>query len=207
MRLLVATRNRGKLVELEALLRPRGFELVDLDDVGIAPSRAEDDVEAWPTFEENALAKARYFFAQGGGLPVVADDSGLEVEALGGRPGVRSKRYSGRDDLQGRALDAANNARLMSELASETNFAARFVCAAAFVSSDLEVAVRGEVPGVILTEPRGGGGFGYDAHFYSPELGRTFAEASVAEKERVSHRARAFRALLERVPAPRGAAH
>ena len=107
-----------------------------------------------------------------------------------------SKRWSGRPDLSGRALDAANNAKLMARLAGVTDRSARFVCAAALVAGDREVVWRGETEGMIVDAARGAGGFGYDPYFESVELGRTFAELSVAEKERVSHRGRAFRGLL-----------
>jgi len=195
-RIVVATRSAGKLAELGPLFGASGFEVVDLAAAGITESAAEDGLEEFATFEENALAKARYFARLVGGDPVVADDSGLVVRALGGEPGVRSKRWSGRTDLSGRSLDAANNAKLMSRLAGVSDRAARFVCAAAFVAEGREVVCRGESDGVILAAPRGGGGFGYDPYFESAELGRTFAELSVAEKESVSHRGRAFRALL-----------
>jgi XTP/dITP diphosphohydrolase len=208
VRLLLATRNVGKLAELDALLRPLGHDLVDLNTAGIPVAEADEEaIEQWETFEENALAKARYFFARAGGVPVVADDSGLEVRVLGGRPGVRSKRFSGRTELDGRALDAANNERLVAELANTEDRTARFVCAAAFVSNSSALAVRGEVAGTILRSPRGAGGFGYDPYFYATELGQTFGEASIDEKERVSHRARAFRALVARVPSLCAPAH
>ena len=195
-RLLVATRNRGKQRELEALLAPLGASLVTPESIGLAVDPAEDDVEQWPTFEENALAKARWFQARTG-LPSLADDSGLEVDALGGLPGVRSKRYSGREDLAGSALDAANNAKLVAALRGVGDRRARFVCAAAFVDGSRELVRRGETPGRIVDQPVGTGGFGYDAHFLSDELGRTFGEASIADKERISHRGRAFRALID----------
>jgi XTP/dITP diphosphohydrolase len=127
---------------------------------------------------------------------VVADDSGLEVLALGGQPGVRSKRWSGRADLSGVALDDANNARLVNELRSRHDRRARYVCVAAYVDALGELTTRGESEGSIAQGPRGAGGFGYDPFFVSSELGVTFAEASLEEKERVSHRGRAFRALL-----------
>lgn len=207
MRLVVATRNAGKLAELESLLRPLGHELIDLLGAGVEESAAEEEIEKWETFEENALAKARYFFDRAGGVPVIADDSGLEVDALGGLPGVRSKRFSGRSDLAGRALDAENNARLIASLHDAADLRARFVCAASFVSFRSEATARGEVVGSIVRVPRGNLGFGYDAHFYSTELARTFGEADVADKERVSHRARAFRALVARVPELQARAH
>jgi XTP/dITP diphosphohydrolase len=195
--ILLATRSAGKLRELRPMFASAGLETVDLTAIGILESPEEDGLEVFETFEENALAKAR-FFARLSGVPAIADDSGLEVLALGGRPGVRSKRFSGRTDLHGRELDAENNAKLQRELSGHPDRRARFVCAAAMVGVDsTEIVRRGETAGVILSEARGAGGFGYDPFFESVELGRTFAEASVWEKERVSHRGRAFRALLE----------
>jgi XTP/dITP diphosphohydrolase len=113
--ILLATRSAGKLRELRPLFAAHGLEVADLADAGVAESREEDDLECWPTFEENALAKARYFFARTG-VPTVADDSGLAVAALGGRPGVLSKRWSGRADLSGQALDDENNRLLLDRL-------------------------------------------------------------------------------------------
>ena len=127
---------------------------------------------------------------------MLADDSGLEVIALGGRPGVRSKRWSGRSDLEGQVLDDANNAKLLEELADVDDRRARYVCAAAFVDRWGELVSRGTTDGQVLRAPRGCGGFGYDPYFFSAELGMTFGEASPEAKERVSHRGRAFRALL-----------
>ena len=198
--ILVATRSAGKLRELRPMLAAAGLEAVDLTTAGIAESDEEATLEAFETFEENALAKARYF-ARRSGLATVADDSGIEVVALGGRPGVHSKRFSGREDLRGQALDDANNARLQRELEPHADRRARYVCVAAFVGVDgTEIVRRGETEGVMLKAPRGSGGFGYDPWFQSNELGRTFAEAAVSEKERVSHRGRAFRALVDALP-------
>ena len=195
-RVLVATRNAGKLRELAPLLAEAGFEPIDLAAAGIDESADEDAVEAFDTFEENALAKARHFAALAAGLPVLADDSGLAVAALGGAPGVRSKRWSGRSDLRGRELDEANNARLLAELAGAADPAAAYVCAAAWVEGERAIVRRGEVHGRIVTEGRGGEGFGYDPYFWSAELGRTFGESTREEKARVSHRARAVRAVV-----------
>jgi XTP/dITP diphosphohydrolase len=196
--LLIATRSQGKLRELRPLLERAGFTVVGLDEHGIEHEAAEDDLERFETFEENALAKARYFYEVSGGIATVADDSGLVIAALGGAPGVRSKRWSGRADLEGRALDEANNATLVAALAGVADRSAKYVCAAAFVGLDGELVRLGESGGVLLDAPRGGGGFGYDPYFASGELGgRTFAEAPRDEKERVSHRGRAFRRLLE----------
>ena len=193
--LLIATRSAGKLRELRELFARASLFVTDLDEAGVAESPAEDNLEAAETFEENALAKARYF-ARLTGRPVVADDSGLEVSALGGRPGVRSKRWSGRTDLAGLSLDAANNARLLDELRGLTSRAARYVCVAAFVDGEDAFTSRGTTSGMILEAPRGSGGFGYDPYFLSDELGKTFGEATVEEKEQVSHRGRAFRGIL-----------
>jgi XTP/dITP diphosphohydrolase len=193
--LLIATRSDGKLRELRALFRGAGILVVDLETAGITPSEAEDHLESAETFEENALAKARYF-ARLANRPVVADDSGLEVEALGGRPGVRSKRWSGRSDLAGVALDEANNAHLLHALNGLTNRRARYVCVAALVDGARELTFRGLTSGTILEQPRGAGGFGYDPYFFSDELGMTFGEASQQQKKWVTHRGRAFGALL-----------
>ena len=195
-RLLLATRSAGKLRELRPLFAEAGLSIVDLDAVGVPETPAEEGLEAYETFEENALAKARFFFARSGGRPTIADDSGLEVLALGGAPGVRSKRWSGRTDLGGALLDAANNARLVEALTGVSDRRARYVCAAALVSSSGELVRRGETSGVVLEHPRGAGGFGYDPYFYSDELGATFGEVDRQTKERVSHRGRAFHALI-----------
>ncbi|MFI5246699.1 MAG: non-canonical purine NTP pyrophosphatase [Gemmatimonadales bacterium] len=200
--LLIATRNAGKLRELAPIIRDAGFETVTLDELGIAPATDEDSVESHETFEENAVAKARYYFglARSRGLrapsAVLADDSGLEVLALGGAPGVRSKRWSG-SPLEGKALDAANNATLVEALRGRADRRARYVCVAAITSSRREVHARGECGGVILAAPKGDDGFGYDPYFFSDALKKTFGEATRAEKETVSHRARAVRAVLE----------
>lgn len=194
-RVLVATRSDGKLRELRPLLAAAGITPLDLDMVGLAYTAAEEEIEMHDTFEANALAKARYFHALSG-LPVMADDSGLEVDALGGRPGVRSKRWAGRSDLRGQALDDANNAALRAALEMFVDRRGGYICAAAFVDTEGEVVRRGETWGTLLREPQGNGGFGYDPYFWSAELTRTFGEASVEAKASVSHRARAFAALL-----------
>ncbi|HUQ45772.1 MAG TPA: non-canonical purine NTP pyrophosphatase [Gemmatimonadaceae bacterium] len=211
---IVATRNRGKLRELRALFGEAGIDVIDLDQAGIDERPEEEEsVEVHDTFEGNALAKARYYGRRAGGRPVVADDSGLEVAALGGEPGVRSKRWSGRLDLEGAALDAANNRLLIGRLEADADRRARFVCAVAWTAgADVEsaakadadavaevhaVVVRGEVEGTIVARGVGDAGFGYDPHFFVPELGCTLGQATEEEKQRVSHRARAIAALLE----------
>ncbi len=193
---MLATRSTGKLRELSPLLHESGFEAVALAELGVPRDPEEAEVERFDTFRENAMSKARYFFSRCGGLPVVADDSGLEVAALGGHPGVRSKRWSGRSDLTGDALDAANSAHLIASLRGVSDRSARYVCEAAWIDATEVRAARGESAGRIIDVPRGTGGFGYDPYFLSSELGMTFAEASLTEKARVGHRGRALRSLL-----------
>ncbi len=194
-KVLLATRSAGKLRELKPLFASAGIDVMDLRDAGIEESEAEEDLESADSFEENALLKARHFHRVSG-MPSIADDSGLEVRALGGRPGVRSKRWSGRADLSGEELDAANNAALQSALRDEEELAARYVCVAAYVDGDREITRRGETTGVMLREPLGEDGFGYDPYFLSDDLNLTFGEASCEAKERVSHRGRAFHDLV-----------
>ncbi|MBY0492401.1 MAG: non-canonical purine NTP pyrophosphatase [Gemmatimonadaceae bacterium] len=200
---VLATRSAGKLRELLPLLAEAGCVGRTLEDLGLPESDAEEALEVHDTFEANALAKARYFAALTG-LVVLADDSGLAVDALDGRPGVRSKRWSGRADLHGTALDAENNRFLQVALSEAARFGreertARYVCAAAGVGPGGSLVVRGETCGVLLTAPRGAGGFGYDPYFLSDDLGQTFAEVERDAKAAVSHRGRAFRGLLARV--------
>ena len=197
--LLVATRSPGKLREIKPMFAAAGLTLVSLDELEIDESDEENELEPFDTFEENALSKARYFYEVSGGIPTVADDSGLEVDALGGKPGVRSKRWAGRQDLGGVALDEANNEALLQAIGDVETATARYVCVAAFVAVGVELVTRGETAGTIIRTRRGQGGFGYDPYFLSAELGRTFGESTTEEKERVSHRGRAFRSLLERI--------
>lgn len=193
--LLLATRSAGKLRELRPLFAAHGIRVVDLADAGVAESPAEDELESHDTFEANALAKARYFHSLTG-RPTVADDSGLVVDALGGAPGVHSKRWSARSDLAGVELDAENNRLLLERLQRVADRRAHYVCVAAYVGGVQALWRRGAVQGRILELGRGVNGFGYDPLFFSDELGCTFGEASREDKERVSHRGRAFRALL-----------
>jgi XTP/dITP diphosphohydrolase len=201
--LLLATRSAGKLRELHEIFGEFGLQVTDVTSLGIPESLAEDQLERFETFEENALAKARYFFEMSGGMPTFGDDSGMCVDALGGEPGVYSKRWSGSEGLEREALDAANNAKLVSWMADarraqgkEFTDTARYVSVAAFTDHlGLEMR-RGEVEGRVLEHPRGAGGFGYDPYFEAPELGGTFAESTIENTARNSHRSRAFRALL-----------
>jgi len=202
-RFLLATRSEGKLRELREIFAGFGLEVVDLSSLGIPKAEAEDTLEAFETFEENALAKARYFYEAAGGIPTFGDDSGMCVDALGGEPGVYSKRWSGRDDLDGAALDASNNEKLVrrieqarAEQGSRFTDAARYVAVAAFKDTDGEVVRRGEIEGRVILTPRGTGGFGYDPYFEAPDLGGTFAESPIEKTARASHRSRAFHALL-----------
>ena len=199
---VLASRNAGKLRELRMLFSTVAIDVVDLREAGVEEDVvAEADIESFETFEANALAKARYFAARLPGRIVVADDSGLEVEALGGAPGVRSKRWSAATHLDGHALEAENNRLLVAAMVGQRNRRARFVCAAAYSDGAWELVERGEVSGQILDAPLGSHGFGYDAHVFVGELGRTMAEAMLVEKESVSHRGRAFVALLAAVRA------
>ena len=196
---VLATRNTGKLRELRPLFDAAGIDVVDLGAVGYAAERPEEAaVEAFATFEENALAKARYFHALTG-RACVADDSGLEVAALGGRPGVRSRRWAEDAGIAGADESAANNAVLVRTMAGVAARDARFVCAAAFCDARREFATRGVVAGEITEEPRGQHGFGYDPYFFATALGKTLAEATLGEKASVSHRARAFALLVARI--------
>ena len=205
VRVLIATRSEGKLRELQALFGRAGLQPETLVGAGIVETAHEDALEGFDTFELNALAKARWFAQYSEGRVVFADDSGLEVDALGGAPGVRSKRWSGRRELTGSALDIANNAFLQKSLAiaamkGSSSRTACYVCAAACVWADGELVVRAQSHGRLLSAARGRGGFGYDPYFLSDELGATFAEVSARAKSRVSHRGRAFRALLDALP-------
>lgn len=202
-RVLLATRSAGKLRELHQIFLGQGLEIVDPATLGIPETEAEDQLEVFDTFEENALAKVRYFFDRSDGLPTFADDSGLCVDALGGEPGIFSKRWSGRKDLSGRALDDSNNAELVARMdearrADPSRFtdAGLYVCVAAFKDEDGELVQRAELKGRVLSAPRGSLGFGYDPYFDAPDLGGTFAEATLERTATESHRSRAFRALL-----------
>ena len=194
MKLLVGTRSTGKAREIRELFAGLPFEVSFPSDLMLDRLPEEADLERSTSYAENAVAKARYY-ATRSGWPAVADDSGLEVDALGGAPGPRSARWSAS------GTDAGNNALLLEQLAGvpEVRRTARYRCVVAFLatpSSGPEI-VEATCDGFILTEPRGPGGFGYDPLFFCPELQMTFAEASPSAKHRVSHRGRAFRALIE----------
>jgi len=203
-RLLVATRSVHKLRELRELLDLDRTELVSLDDLGIEG----DPIESGETFETNAAIKAR-FGLRASGLPTLADDSGLEVDALGGGPGVRTRRYAGED-----ATDAMNNAKLLQALHGLTaqQRSARYVCVLALAMPDATgprggirvITARGTCRGRMATEPRGTGGFGYDPIFEpvsEPPGGRTLGLWTRAEKHTFSHRARAAHRMAPRLAA------
>jgi XTP/dITP diphosphohydrolase len=187
--LVLATTNDGKLAELRALLADLPIEVASM--ASVLPE-SFSVVETGKTFEENAVLKARAV-CEASGLPALADDSGLEVDGLGGRPGVRSRRFA-----HERATDAENNAALLRELTEVETREARFRCVLALATpfSAHVQTVEGVCEGSILRAPRGSGGFGYDPLFVLPgEGGHAMAELSEDEKNAVSHRGRAVRAL------------
>jgi XTP/dITP diphosphohydrolase len=186
-RLYCATGNAGKLREFRMAADSTRVEIELLPGYRQLPAAVEDGA----TFEENAIKKARHYGPHTAGL-LFADDSGLEVEALGGAPGVYSARFSGPH-----ATDDSNNRLLLEKLHGVVNRKARFVCAIALVEGERVVGVsHGAVEGVILEEPRGSGGFGYDPLFYCPAFGCTFGEATAEQKFSLSHRGQAVRAML-----------
>ncbi len=177
--IVVATSNMNKLKEIQALLKEYSVTVKSLADFGPMPEAVEDG----ETFDENAYKKALHY-AKVLGLPCLADDSGLVVEALDGRPGVYSARYAGQE-----ATDWDNCEKLLREMAGQTNRAAHFVCVLSLATpSGPALTWEARCDGEIINERRGESGFGYDPIFYSPVLGKTFAEVSMAEKNRISHR-------------------
>lgn len=191
-KLVLASNNAKKMKELNALLAPLGFEVIPQGQLGIP-----EDEEPHCTFVENALAKARHAAAHSG-LPALADDSGLCVEALHGAPGVLSARYAGDPKS-----DARNNEKLLTHLKEHANRKAHFYCVLVLVRAAHDpqpIIAEGEWPGKILPEQQGEGGFGYDPLFFVPEFGQTAAEMDSETKNRVSHRGRAMQKLIERLP-------
>ena len=204
MRLVVATRSQHKMREIREILSDvPGLEVMDLDQARVEYDPEEEALEPFETFEENAASKARYYQKKTRVL-TVADDSGLEVDALDGAPGVRTKRFAPEEGLEGEARDLANNAHLLALLDGhpQKTRGARYVCVAALAGEGEEIVTfRGEAPGLVLEEPRGGGGFGYDPIILDEASGRSFAELSADEKNARSHRGKAFRALGEALKA------
>ena len=202
MELLVATRNAGKMKEIRRILASLvDCDVIGLEDVGIDYHPREEGLETFETFKENAVSKANYFSGLSG-LLTVADDSGISVDALGGAPGVRSRRFAldggfASFDLGGQALDDANNRYLIESLRGvpSRGRTAQYVCLAVLVGSEntKPCFFRGEAPGLIVDNPAGSGGFGYDPHVFCEELGRTYAQMTPEEKDARSHRGEAFR--------------
>jgi XTP/dITP diphosphohydrolase len=199
-RVLVATSNPGKIRDLVGAALAHRVQIETLPGFALLPSVVEDGL----TFEANARKKAEYYSKYAEGELVIADDSGLEVDALGGAPGVRSARYAADEaraaEDSGNSDDEANNARLLRELhdVPDEFRTGRFVCAIAAARNGHTLATfRGQAEGVILHAPRGSNGFGYDPLFYFAEIGKTFAELTAEQKAGYSHRGAAFRAFLE----------
>lgn len=186
--LVLATRNSGKVKEFQRILRDFPVEIRCLNDFGPLPEVEEDG----KTFDDNAYKKA-HFTAKVLGLPAIADDSGLVVEALDGAPGVRSARYAGEN-----ATDSDNIAKLLKEMAGKTDRRAAFECVLSIaVPSGPALTYEGRCEGEITDSPRGEKGFGYDPVFFYPPYGRTFAEISIEEKNKVSHRGRALQEFAQ----------
>ena len=181
--IVLATRNAGKAKEFQELLKDFPVEIKNLNDFGPIPEVEEDGA----TFDDNAYKKAA-FAARVLGLPAIADDSGLVVEALGGAPGVKSARYAAED-----ATDEENIQKLLGQMAGINNRSAAFECVISIaVPSGPALTYEGRCQGEITNEPKGVSGFGYDPVFFFPEYGKTFAELTSAEKNRVSHRGKAL---------------
>jgi XTP/dITP diphosphohydrolase len=190
-KLVIASNNPGKLAEFQTLLAPLGIEVVTQAQLGIKEAE-----EPHNTFIENALAKARYVSRESG-LPALADDSGICVDALNGAPGVFSARYSGLPPS-----DERNNKALLEAMKTHTNRKAHYYCVLVLLqkAGDAQPLIaEGEWHGEISCEPRGTGGFGYDPLFWLPELGKMSAELSRDEKDAISHRGKAMRVMLEKL--------
>ena len=189
--LVLASNNAGKLAEFSQLLAPRGFTLKSQSDLNIPEAE-----EPFGTFIENALAKARHA-SQLSGLPALADDSGICVPALGGAPGVQSARYAGEP-----RSDAANNQKLIHALSAYADKSAYYYCVLVMVRHAADpqpIIADGMWHGCLIEQPRGQGGFGYDPHFLLPDLDKTAAELSAEQKNQLSHRGQALRALLSKL--------
>ena len=190
-KLVLASNNAGKLKEFQALLVPFHFEVIPQGVLGIPPAE-----EPYNSFVENALAKARHA-SSASGLPALADDSGICAHALNNRPGVHSARYSGEH-----ANDAANNQKLISELSNQSDRSAHYVCALVLVNSADDpspLIVETSWHGVIMDEAKGINGFGYDPHFFLPDLNLTAAQLDPAQKNLISHRGQALRELISQL--------
>lgn len=197
-RILIATSNAGKLRDFAGAAKAHGLEISGLPDFASLPAVVEDGA----TFEANARKKAEFYSRSVPGYMVLADDSGIEIDALNGAPGVHSARYAAQEPhkREFNTDDEENNARVLRELQSvpPQRRTARFVCVIVAARNGSTLATfRGEAEGIILDKPRGTGGFGYDPLFYFPPIGKAFAELTPEEKARYSHRGDAFRKFLE----------
>lgn len=192
-KLVIASNNAGKLREFQRMLSPLGIEVLTQSQLGIAEAE-----EPHCTFVENALAKARHV-SRASGLPALADDSGICVEALGGAPGVISARYAGDNPKS----DARNNEKLLQDMQGVADRRAHYYCVLVLVrhaDDPQPLIAEGEWQGEIFHEERGEGGFGYDPMFWLPQFGKTAAELSHDEKAQISHRAKALQVLMQRFP-------
>lgn len=188
MKIVMATKNEGKVEELKEILK--GLDIITMSEAGIDIEIVEDGT----SFEENAIKKAKEVFLACG-CPSLADDSGLEVEALGGAPGIFSARYAGEN-----ASDSEKMEKLLLELNGNENRKARFVCVIALaMTQDNIIVARGECEGEIALKPKGNNGFGYDPIFFLPQFGLTFAEISQQQKNTISHRRRAIEMLYNKI--------
>ncbi len=191
-KLVLASNNAGKLREFQALLAPFQYEVIPQGALAIPAAQ-----EPYLTFVENALAKARHASAASG-LPALADDSGICAHALNGEPGIHSARYAG---VNGN--DAANNQKLLQALQNKTDRGAHYVCALVMLNSASDpepLIVQTRWYGTVIDEAKGNNGFGYDPHFFLPELGCTAAQLDPSEKNLISHRAQALRELISKLP-------
>ena len=194
MKIVIATRNRHKAVELQTLLHGAGYDAVQLDEID-PDGKIPEVEETGTTFKENALLKARAI-AKATGLPSVADDTGLEVDALGGAPGIFSARYAGEN-----CTYEDNVKKLLRELSdvADDRRTARFKTVAVYVHKETELSAEGVVEGVITEKAEGVGGFGYDPVFSVLDMKKTYAQLSDEEKNRISHRGKAVRSLVEKL--------
>lgn len=190
MKMVIATTNKKKLAEIQAIMQDDRIELITLDRF----PAIKDIPETGTTFRENAVIKAKAVFNITG-FPAIADDSGIAVDQLDGRPGVYSARYAGKD-----ADDRKNNAKMQEELSAFPEpHTARYICAAVFYDGKKQLAAEGTLEGKIITAPRGNNGFGYDPYFQPDGYTITAAEMDPAEKNRISHRYHAFMSLKEKI--------
>ncbi|MBU3600519.1 RdgB/HAM1 family non-canonical purine NTP pyrophosphatase [Polynucleobacter sp. 30F-ANTBAC] len=195
-KIVLASNNAGKVKEFNALFTPLGIEVIPQGVLGIPSCE-----EPFPTFIENAIAKARHA-SKLSGLPALADDSGICVDALGGHPGVLSARFALSDQKRDPS-DADNNALLVQQLLGCTRRQAHFTCTLVFLNSEIDpepLIALGHWQGEILETPKGSSGFGYDPLFWVPELKKTAAEMSAEEKNQISHRGQALQKLLAQLP-------